>query len=68
VTDTHTPDHNARTCPGCRQLEVFRIIADVYGCDAGRNCTQATPEQRIEFDRQIAERVAALDATTPEST
>lgn len=37
-----------------------RIIRDVYGCDAGRNCAQTTLEQRFFFEKQIAERIAGL--------
>lgn len=60
--------HNEYDCPGCRGLAEYRIVADVYGCDAGRHCTQATPEQRIGFEKQIAERLAALAVTTTEGT
>ena len=42
-----------------------RIIRDVYGCDAGRNCAQTTLEQRIFFEKQIAERIAGLQAPRP---
>jgi hypothetical protein len=68
VTDTHTPDHDATTCPGCRELEEYRVTADVYGCPAGRRCTQATPEQRAEFDRQIAKRLTARRQNSPEKS
>lgn len=61
-------DHDPRDCPGCYKMAEYQIIADVYGCDAGRNCVQATPEQRAEFERQIAERIAALTAGAPEGT
>lgn len=54
-------DHNEYHCPGCTGLHEYRIVADVYGCRAGRHCTQATPEQRITFERMIADRIAALE-------
>ena len=43
-----------------------RIIRDVYGCDAGRDCTQTTLEQRFFFEKQIAERIAGLPTHNPE--
>lgn len=50
----------------CRPSEdEDRIIRDVYGCDAGRNCVQTTLEQRFYFEKQIAERIAGLP-TRPE--
>lgn len=58
--DVVMADHNEYTCPGCRELAEYQIVADVYGCDAGRHCIQATPEQRIEFEKQIAVRIVAL--------
>lgn len=59
-------EHTELTCPGCRELVEWRIICDVYGCNTGRNCTEATPEQRAAFEQQIAERIAALPATSLE--
>lgn len=56
-------DHDEFTCPGCRQSVEYRIARDVYGCDAGRNCTQATAEQRIGFEKQITERLEAWRQT-----
>lgn len=61
-------DHDPRDCPGCRETAEYRIIADVYGCEAGRGCVQATPEQRAAFEKQIAERIAAVSAQAPEAT
>lgn len=55
-------DHAEYDCPGCRGLAEYRIVADVYGCTAGRHCTQATLEQRIGFEKQISERIAARHA------
>ena len=50
----------------CRPpLAEDRIIRDVYGCDAGRNCAQTTLEQRFSFEKQIVERIAALPAHLP---
>jgi ribosomal protein L37AE/L43A len=57
----HAPaaDHDEYECPGCQQTREYQIAADVYGCPAGRRCTQATPEQRTAFEKQIAERLDA---------
>jgi hypothetical protein len=60
-------DHNEYEGPGCGQLAEDHIVRDVYGCDAGRNCAEATLEQRIGFEKQIAERLAGLPQT-PEET
>ena len=61
-------NHDEYECPGCPGLAEYRIVADVYGCRAGRHCTQATPEQRIEFEKQIAERMTALQVGAREAT
>lgn len=61
-------DHDEYLCPGCPGLAEYWIVADVYGCAAGRHCTEATPEQRIKFEDMIAERIAALVAVAPEGT
>jgi len=53
-------DHAEYDCPGCRKLAEYPIVADVYGCAAGRHCTVATPDQRFEFEQRIAERIAVL--------
>lgn len=55
-------DHDEYDCPGCRGLAEYRIVADVYGCRAGRHCTDATLEQRIAFEQQIADRMTAWRA------
>lgn len=60
-------DHNEYEGPGCGQLAEDHIVRDVYGCDAGRNCAQVTLEQRIGFEKQIAERLAGL-LHAPEGT
>lgn len=52
-------NHGEYGCPGCTSLADYQIVRDVYGCDAGRHCTQVTPEQRIGFEKQIAVRIAA---------
>lgn len=52
--------HDEYECPGCPGLAEYRIVVDVYGCEAGRHCTHATPEQRIEFEKRISERLAVL--------
>lgn len=50
--------HGEYECPGCPQFADFEIVRDAYGCDAGRHCTQVTAEQRIVFERMIAERLS----------
>lgn len=64
-------DHGEYECPSpcCsgRSAEV-QIVRDVYGCTAGRHCTQATPEQRIAFEAMITKRIAALASNPPEAT
>lgn len=62
----HT-NHGEYDCPGCRGLAEHRIVADVYGCDAGRHCTQVTLEQRNGFEKQIAARLDAWRQTHPET-
>lgn len=55
------PRRNRHKRTGCRpSVAEERIVRDVYGCPAGRNCAQATLEQRFFFEKQIAERVAGL--------
>lgn len=54
--------HGEYECPGCVKLAEYEVVRDVYGCNAGRHCTQVTPDQRLEFERMIAERLAALPA------
>jgi len=59
--------HEEYERPDCRLSAAEDwIVRDVYGCDAGRNCAQVTLDQRICFERQIAERVAGLPTNTPE--
>ena len=69
--DTLTPpllmDHGEYECPGCRRMAEYPIVADVYGCAAGRHCTVVTPEKRFEFEERIAERVEAWLVTQSES-
>lgn len=60
-------NHEEYECPGCRELAEYRIVADVYGCTAGRHCVQVTPEQRIVFEQMIAKRLAASPADAPEA-
>lgn len=56
-----TPRSNRHERNECRPSVVEdRIIRDVYGCAAGRNCAQTTLEQRLFFEKQIAERIAGL--------
>lgn len=31
------------------------VVQDVYGCEQGRDCTDATPAQRAAFEARIAE-------------
>ena len=59
-------NHDEYDCPGCRRLAEYQIVADVYGCDAGRHCTHVTLEQRIEFEKQIAVRLDAWRRTVLE--
>ena len=60
--DQDLPDRSA-----CRPSAAEdRIVRDVYGCDAGRSCADATLEQRLCFEQQIAERIAALSTHTEE--
>lgn len=62
-----THDRDGR--PDCGlSTDEDRIIRDVYGCDAGRNCAQVTFDQRFWFEKQIAERIAGLPAHTEEET
>lgn len=64
-------DHGEYGCPSpcCSGATAEAEIArDVYGCAAGRHCTQATPEQRIRFDQQITERLAVREAGAKEAT
>jgi hypothetical protein len=64
---TSSNDQHERT--ECRPSAAEdRIIRDVYGCDAGRNCTQTTLEQRLFFEKQIAERIAGLPSHILEGT
>lgn len=71
VWENAMPDHvnhGEYVCPGCCTLAEYRIVRDVYGCDAGRHCTQATPEQRIAFEKQITERMTAERSDPAEAT
>jgi hypothetical protein len=62
-----TSRHNRHKRTDCRPPAAEeRIIRDVYGCAAGRNCAQTTLEQRFFFEKQIAERVAGLPTHKPE--
>lgn len=59
--------HNRPKRTACRpSVAEERIVRDVYGCAAGRNCAQATFEQRFFFEKQIAERIAELPTHKPE--
>lgn len=60
--------HGEYKCPGCHQLAEYPIVRDVYGCDACRHCTAASPEERIAFEREIAERLAVRHQTNPEAS
>lgn len=60
-------DHGEYECPGCRRMAEYPVVADVYGCTAGRHCTVVTPEKRFEFETLIAERLGALPANTVEA-
>ena len=62
-----TSHNNGDERDECRlSMAEDRIIRDVYGCDAGRNCVQTTLEQRFFFEKQIAERITRLLTHTPE--
>ncbi|WP_194924880.1 hypothetical protein [Catenulispora pinisilvae] len=59
-------DHNEYERPDSRRRAEDWIVVDVYGCEAGRHCVQATPEQRIAFEKMIAYRAAMLPVTAAE--
>lgn len=60
--------HGEYDCPGCPVLAEYRIVADVYECEAGRHCTQVTPDQRIAFEQMITERLAGARGDAREAT
>ena len=60
-------DHGEYECPGCRGMAEYPVVADVYECFAGRHCVVATPEQRFEFEKQIAERLESQRLLSPET-
>ena len=62
-------DHGEYECPNpdCSGDTIeARVAREVYGCDAGRHCTEPTSAQRVTFDSEIAKRLEARRRTNPE--